>query len=97
MSATLDLHTNRDHYVFVTSLSPPEAARSLEDYLKALWCLGAAQRELPALPLPAFAGMLEAALRLVTPGGPGPAGSPRPAAPRPAHSSPPPRRRSGGR
>src|SRR5215468_4695283 len=67
MSATLDLHTNRDLYIFVTSLSPPEAKRSLEDYLKALWRLGAARRELPALPLPTFAGMLEAALRAPVP------------------------------
>jgi len=64
MSRALDLHTNRDLYLFVTGLSAPDSgrARSLEEYLRALWRLGAARRELAAVPLPAFASMLEAAL-----------------------------------
>jgi hypothetical protein len=71
MSRSLDLHsnftlhTNRDLYLFVTGLAKaaerPE--RSLEDYLRALWRLGAERRELDAVPPAAFAGMLEAALR----------------------------------
>jgi hypothetical protein len=64
MSRNLDLRTNRDLYLFITKLWPKDAPveRSLEDYLRTLWQLGAAQREHEAVPLPAFAGMLEAAL-----------------------------------
>ena len=69
MSRNLDLHTNRDLYLFVTGLWPKDAPveRSLEEYLRALWQLGAARREHEAVPLPAFAGMLEAALHAPPP------------------------------
>jgi hypothetical protein len=59
------LRTNRDLYRFVTSLhsSNTSSERSLEDYLRTLWRLGSAHRELAALPLDELAGILEAALR----------------------------------
>ncbi|HEX7843110.1 MAG TPA: hypothetical protein VF469_36810 [Kofleriaceae bacterium] len=59
-----NLRTNRDLYRFVAELQEQQAGstRSLEDYLKALWQLGQRHRELAALSLSSFTGLLEAAL-----------------------------------
>ena len=69
MPAHSQLRTNRDLYQFIAGLRARSACRtrSLEDYLKALWQLGAAQEAHKTLPLPAFAALLEAALEAPPP------------------------------
>jgi hypothetical protein len=68
-SDSSELHTNRDLYLFVADLCQKSARskRSLEDYLKVLWCLAAAHREHDTLAVSAFAGLLEAAFHTEPP------------------------------
>lgn len=62
-----DLRTNRDLYLFIAELCKQPTARTLEDYLKALWLLGLREREREDLPLPRFAALLQEALHAEAP------------------------------
>jgi hypothetical protein len=64
-----DIRTNRDLYTAVAELcaSQRDSPRDLEEYLRALWALGSALRERPALSLVEFFGFLRAAFTATVP------------------------------
>ncbi len=59
----MTVRTNRDLYLFVAELVRRHGGdtRSLDEYLRALWQLAAADRDHDEIPLPRFAGWLDAA------------------------------------